>query len=176
MNSKSKQSVYFLAKCAEFTSESAHADKNGLDPVVLTPIGGKSPRGRNIVSGTIAESEGFEPGKMYLVLATHTGQVETEDGEVTESYTYTSIAEYSKQEAVEYVMNHPLEDPVIAPQFQQDLGDPNSRIQKVKGNPRARRIRERDQRTGAAPNNTMGQTKVESEQDEEKPKAKERQS
>src|SRR5690606_36659982 len=136
-----KKVVYFLAKVAIFTSESEHADKNGKMPVVLTPLGGESPRGRNIVSGTIAESEGFEAGKTYLVMGTHTGTVETEDSERIESFNYTNLAESDKFETIKYVMDNPLQDTLIPTPKQQDLGDPNSKVQVVKGNPRARRIR-----------------------------------
>jgi hypothetical protein len=138
----SKQSVYFLAKCATFVSDSAHDDKNDKAPIVLTPIGGQSPRGRNIVSGTVAESEGFIDGVTCLVLATFTGQVETEDGEIVDSYNFTKIADYDKKETVEYVMEHPLQNPLIATR---SGGDVTGSPEKVKGNPRARRIRDREE-------------------------------
>lgn len=160
----SKQSVYFLAKCATFVSESAHDDINDKAPIVLTPIGGQSPRGRNIVSGTVAESEGFVDGITCLVLATFTGQVETEDGEVIDSYNFTKIADYDKKETVEYVMEHPLQNPLIAPRGA-NANDPTAQPEKVKGNPRARRIREREESTDDSKKDTA-----------DKPEAKQRQS
>jgi len=41
-------------------------DKNGKLPVMLRPVAGKLPN-KFIIAGTIAENEGFEVGKTYLV-------------------------------------------------------------------------------------------------------------
>lgn len=41
-------------------------DKNGLEPMLLKCIAGKSVN-KSIISGTIAERSGFEPNKSYLV-------------------------------------------------------------------------------------------------------------
>lgn len=46
-----------------FTSGSL--DKNGKQPIILTVIAGKAPN-RTVLSGTVAETAGFEPGKSYL--------------------------------------------------------------------------------------------------------------
>ena len=48
-----------------FTGKTATADVNGLEPIYLKVIGGKSPN-RTILSGTVADNEGFEVGKTYL--------------------------------------------------------------------------------------------------------------
>ena len=41
-------------------------DKNGKLPVMLRPVAGKLPN-KFIIAGTIAQNEGFEIGKTYLV-------------------------------------------------------------------------------------------------------------
>ena len=46
-----------------------NVDKNGLEPMLLKCIAGKSVN-RSILSGTIAEREGFESHKSYLVSIT----------------------------------------------------------------------------------------------------------
>jgi hypothetical protein len=52
-------------KIDESTGE-VKVDKNGLPSVLLNVLAGKAPN-RNIISGTIADREGFEIGKSYLV-------------------------------------------------------------------------------------------------------------
>jgi hypothetical protein len=41
-------------------------DKNGKMPVMLRPVSGKMPS-KFVISGTIAENEGFEIGSSYLI-------------------------------------------------------------------------------------------------------------
>lgn len=41
-------------------------DKNGKMPVMLRPVSGKIPN-RFVISGTVAENEGFEIGSSYLI-------------------------------------------------------------------------------------------------------------
>lgn len=48
------------------TSEGLSTDKNGKQDVILLPIAGKIPN-RQVLAGTIAESNGFVVGKTYLV-------------------------------------------------------------------------------------------------------------
>lgn len=45
---------------------SGKVDKNGKEPIMLNVIAGKAPN-RNILSGTVAELEGFKPGDAYLI-------------------------------------------------------------------------------------------------------------
>jgi hypothetical protein len=42
------------------------ADKNGLESIILDVVAGKMPRNR-VLSGTIADREGFTPGSSYMV-------------------------------------------------------------------------------------------------------------
>ena len=51
------------------TFNNGKADKNGLQPVMLRIIGGKGPN-RNVLAGTIADSERFEIGNCYLAQCT----------------------------------------------------------------------------------------------------------
>lgn len=44
-------------------------DSNGKAPVILTAIAGKLPN-RNIISGTVAEAAGLEPGNTYAIQVT----------------------------------------------------------------------------------------------------------
>ena len=47
------------------------ADSNGMLPVILNIVAGKSPN-RNVLSGTVASKAGFQPGKTYLAQVTET--------------------------------------------------------------------------------------------------------
>lgn len=42
-------------------------DKNGLQAVYLTPLGGRFPEDSNTISGTVAERAGLHVGNTYLV-------------------------------------------------------------------------------------------------------------
>lgn len=57
------QALITLVTPKEFGRESL--DRNGKQAVILIPVAGKMPN-RNIISGTVAEREGFELGKTYL--------------------------------------------------------------------------------------------------------------
>mgnify|MGYP001072496525 CR=1 FL=1 len=93
-------SVNFVASCKNFNS--GNPDKNGKDPILLKPIGGKSPRGINVLSGTSAELQDFIPGKCYAVQATETAPYETEDGRTVRSFNFDNLGELSPIEAMEY--------------------------------------------------------------------------
>lgn len=58
-----------IVSVSYFTGEGAKADKNGSMPVILSAVLGKIPSKR-VISGTVAQSAGFYPGKNYL--ATYT--------------------------------------------------------------------------------------------------------
>lgn len=53
----------FIGRVGVFTN--GEPDKNGLEPVIITPIFGKCPN-KNVLSGTIAKNLGIEAGKTYL--------------------------------------------------------------------------------------------------------------
>lgn len=56
-----------LVKTSTASATTYSLDKNGLLPIVFTPLAGKLPNKSMFVSGTIAEREGMLPNKMYLV-------------------------------------------------------------------------------------------------------------
>lgn len=90
----------FVAICSPFNGKGVTADKNGKLPVVLQPISGTSPRGLNVLSGTVAENSGFEPGKTYGVIATE----RPADEEYGRQFSFTKVGEVSAIEA----MSQPL--------------------------------------------------------------------
>lgn len=45
----------------------ATADKNGLMPIALSPLGGKYPSKGTVISGTVAKNAGIEAGHAYLL-------------------------------------------------------------------------------------------------------------
>lgn len=97
------QTVFFLASCKAFNG--GIADSQGKMPVVLNPIAGESPRGLNIISGTSAELQGFEPGKCYGVKAieqelyTHPEGHERA-GQQVRSFNFDSVGEIGVMEAM----------------------------------------------------------------------------
>lgn len=56
-----------LVKTSTASATTYSLDKNGLLPIVFTPLAGKLPSKSMFVSGTIAEREGMLPNKMYLI-------------------------------------------------------------------------------------------------------------
>lgn len=91
----------FVAVCTAFKGKDAKADKNGKAPVALQPISGTSPRGLNILSGTVAEQQGFVPGKTYGVMATE----RPTDEEYGRQFNYTKIGELSALEVMTMPLN-----------------------------------------------------------------------
>ena len=65
-------------------------DKNGMAPVLLYVVAGKCPN-KNIISGTVAEREGFELGKSYLVQVVE----KDEDAVHGRQFSFTKIGELS---------------------------------------------------------------------------------
>lgn len=64
MSSK-KRSGFAIVKISEFKGKEATPDKNGLSSMYLHPVCGNIPN-RNVLSGTVADSQGFQEGKSYL--------------------------------------------------------------------------------------------------------------
>lgn len=56
-----------LVKTSTASATTYSLDKNGLLPIVFTPLAGKLPNKSMFVSGTIAEREGISANKMYLI-------------------------------------------------------------------------------------------------------------
>lgn len=63
-------------------------DKNGLEPVILVNLAGKLPN-RTVISGTIAEREGFIPGNTYLIKCTE----QNESPEYGRQFTFSLVKE-----------------------------------------------------------------------------------
>ena len=80
------------AKLFEKTNEdgSIKVDKNGKKSVILYCIAGRTPN-RNILSGTVAEREGFEVGKSYLV----SYQEREANEDYGRQFNFTKVAEAS---------------------------------------------------------------------------------
>ena len=82
-----------------------NADKNGMEPVYLNVLAGKCPN-RNVLSGTIAEREGLEVGKSYLMQVR-----EIEANEYGRQFTFSKIGELSALDVLDIEAR--LSSPVI---------------------------------------------------------------
>lgn len=85
-----------LAVVSAATFSSGEADSNGKMPVILRCIAGRIPN-RNVLSGTIAENEGFIPGKAYLAQVRET---EASD-EYGRQFVFTNVSEASMMDIVD---------------------------------------------------------------------------
>jgi hypothetical protein len=84
-----------IALVVATTFSNGNLDKNGLEPMLLKCIAGKSVN-KSILSGTIAERSGFEPNKSYLVSI-----VEGETDEVYgRQFSFTNLGEMSGIELI----------------------------------------------------------------------------
>lgn len=83
-----------LATAKEFTQGTE--DKNGLMPVMLNVLAGKAPN-RNVISGTVADNEGIEKGKTYLIQVRETAK----DEEFGRQFVFSKVAEPSTLEIVQ---------------------------------------------------------------------------
>ena len=70
-------------------------DKNGKNPVILSVIGGVAPN-RTVLSGTVAETAGFEVGKTYLTQVRETDQ----DPQYGRRFTFTKMKEMDALEII----------------------------------------------------------------------------
>ena len=84
------------------TFSKGNADKNGLLPVILNVVAGKSPN-RTVLSGTVAEMNGFETGKTYLASVR---EVEADD-EYGRQFVWAKLKEVSAVEIVEAASKMP---------------------------------------------------------------------
>ena len=62
------------------------ANKNGALPVILSVVAGNCPN-RHVIDGSIAEREGLEVGKTYLISVTETAP----DAEFGRRFTFTNL-------------------------------------------------------------------------------------
>lgn len=84
-----------IVAVSQFQGKEAQADVNGLNPIYLTPIAGRCPN-RNVLSGTVAKSAGFEEGKSYLAKWTRL----EDDPDYGVQYGWTKVQEISDPLAV----------------------------------------------------------------------------
>lgn len=97
----------FIASAKVFNS--GKADKNGLEPLVLVPLAGTSPRGLNVISGTSAELQGYEAGKVHAISATEQEPYIDEDtGRTVRSFQFNNVGVVNTIEAMEYANKTPL--------------------------------------------------------------------
>jgi len=83
-------------------------DKKGMEPILLKPFAGTSPRGLNIISGTSAELQGFTVGKTCVVSATEGEPYTKADGSVVRSFNFDNIADVNPIEAIAHAKSDPL--------------------------------------------------------------------
>lgn len=83
------------------TFSKGNADKNGLLPVILNVVAGKSPN-RTVLSGTVAEMNGFETGKTYLASVK-----EVEANDYGRQFVWAKLKEVSAVEIVEAASKMP---------------------------------------------------------------------
>ncbi len=69
-------------------------DKNGLLPVILSPVAGKIPLKR-IIPGTLAANSNFKPGEIYLITWLIAGQ-----DEYGERISYTNLGKVPLEEII----------------------------------------------------------------------------
>ena len=91
----------FIAVAKVFNG--GEVDKNGKSPIVLQPLSGTSPRGLNVLSGTVAESQGFIPNKTYGVIAT-----EREQYEGKRQFNFSLVGEVSTLDALSMATTSPV--------------------------------------------------------------------
>lgn len=102
-----KRVVMFTGIVRKFSAkkgEERTPDTNGKLPVVIEPIGGTSPRGVNVMSGTVAEGQNLVEGKNYIFKAVHTGKVEStvNPGKMIEGFNLSSLGEVTPMEAIDW--------------------------------------------------------------------------
>ncbi len=87
-----KNSNLAIVSVSEFQGKESEPDKNGLNPVYLTPICGVIPN-RNVIAGTVAQNTGLEIGKSYLVKWSRL----EDDEEYGAQFGYTKVSEVNDQ-------------------------------------------------------------------------------
>lgn len=74
-----KASGFAVVKLSEYKGENASPDKNGLMPLYMHPLLGEIPN-RNVIAGSVAETQGLEEDGTYLVQWTK-GDVDAQYGQ-----------------------------------------------------------------------------------------------
>lgn len=107
----SKLNSVFVAKVNAYTGSNdnpATADKNGKMPVILNVLGGSAPNAR-ILSGTIAENEGFTVGKAFVVSCSET---ET-DPEHGRRFRFSNAGELNVMDTIDLLTSGKMSAPEI---------------------------------------------------------------
>lgn len=89
--------MFFVVKVNRFNgsaSRPAVADKNGMEPIILTSYNGTLPNNARVLSGTVAANNGFQVGKNYMVTLTRTGT----DSQYGDQFRYDVVGELSPVE------------------------------------------------------------------------------
>lgn len=115
------QTVVFVGVPKKFSGKQAKADINGKMPWVLDPYCGTSPRTLNVISGTVAEGQGFKEGVRCEIKAVHMGQAPStvNPDKLVESFNFSNMGELSFAEAREYRKEEPLAY-LIAPEMDEE--------------------------------------------------------
>lgn len=108
----------FVATVVQFlgsNEDPAEPDTHGKMPVLLNVVAGKCPNAR-VLSGTVAERNGFVVGKCYLTSVSETEPRDYEDEEsgdtvTTRNFNYSAVAEAGFSEILQ--AKKELGDPIL---------------------------------------------------------------
>ena len=80
----------------------AKEDKNGLKPIILTPVAGKIPN-KMVLTGTVAQNLGIEVGKTYLLSYRERSEDQIPEAarQYGRAFVYTKLAELSALEILQ---------------------------------------------------------------------------
>jgi hypothetical protein len=94
--------MFFVVKVNRFNGSAnrpAVADKNGMEPIILTSYNGILPNNAKVLSGTVAANNGMQVGKNYMVTLTRTGT----DFQYGDQYRYDVVGELSPVEIAQNI-------------------------------------------------------------------------
>ena len=94
--------MFFVVKVNRFNGSAnrpAVADKNGMEPIILTSYNGILPNNAKVLSGTVAANNGMQVGKNYMVTLTRTGT----DSQYGDQYRYDVVGELSPVEIAQNI-------------------------------------------------------------------------
>jgi len=80
----------------------AKEDKNGLKPIILTPVAGRIPN-KMVLTGTVAQNLGIEVGKTYLLSYRERSadQIPEAAKQYGRAFVYTKLAELNAIEIIQ---------------------------------------------------------------------------
>ena len=94
--------MFFVVKVNRFNGSAnrpAVADRNGMEPIILTSYNGILPNNAKVLSGTVAANNGMQVGKNYMVTLTRTGT----DSQYGDQYRYDVVGELSPVEIAQNI-------------------------------------------------------------------------